>query len=113
MWVLIWRFANVVLSAVGLGLLLEDIWHRRRLHLRARFYWEAVALLLFATGWGNIDAAVNPPANWNPARTAVGTVALVYFLISIQRVRVFNRREEAADGYGGPVPDRRDGGSSS
>lgn len=92
-----------MLSAVGLYLLVEDVWHRRRLHLRARFYWEAVALLLISTGWGSAEAIFEPTAEWNPSRTTVVTIALIYFLFSIERVRRFNRREEETVGRNGGV----------
>lgn len=95
-WLTVWRSVNVGLSAVSLYLLIADVWHRRRLHLRARFYWEAVALMLFSTGWGSADAIFHPrPAEeFSPVRIVIVTLALIYFLISIVRVRRFNRREE-------------------
>lgn len=98
-WVVAWRGLNVLLSAVSLYLLLEDTWHRKRLHLRARFYWEAVALLLISTGWASAIGAFDPSeVPFSAVRTTVATVALVYFLISIVRVRRFNRREEESLG---------------
>lgn len=92
--IVIWRSLNVMLAAGGLILLLDDTWHRRRLGLRARFYWQAVALMLISTGWGSAEAIFEPPADFSWVRIVVVTLALVYFLISIVRVRQFNRREE-------------------
>lgn len=101
LFVTLWRAANSLMAVTGLVLLVSDMLRRRKLHLRARFYWEAVALLLVSTGWASIEAALHPPADWNPARTAVASVALVYFLISIVRVRRFNLREEQELSHGG------------
>lgn len=91
----VWRTCNVGLAVVGLALLLDDVRRRRSLRLRPRFYWQAVALLLITTGWGSAEAIWDPPAEFNPVRIVIVTLALVYFLISIVQVRRFNRREEA------------------
>lgn len=89
----IWRACNIGLAAVGLVLLVDDIRRRSRLRLRQRFYWQAVALLLVSTGWGTAAALISGTPI-SPPRSAVATVALVYFIISIEQVRRFNRREE-------------------
>jgi hypothetical protein len=92
----IWRSLNIGLAAVGLVLLVDDIRRRSRLRLRQRFYWQAVALLLVSAGWGTAAALISGTPISLP-RSAVTTVALVYFIISIEQVRRFNRREERAE----------------
>lgn len=97
--IVVWRSTNVLLAAVALVLLLDDVRRRSKLHLRQRFYWQAVALMLVSIGWGTAVTIVSR-TEIAPDRTAVATLALVYFLISILRVRRFNRREEAESGNG-------------
>jgi CHASE2 domain-containing sensor protein len=92
-WIVLWRWLNIALTAVGLFLLLDDIRRRSQLRLRQRFYWQAVALLLVSAGWGTA-AALAAGSPLSPSRTTLATVALVYFIISIEQVRRFNRREE-------------------
>lgn len=89
----VWRCANVVLASAGLLLLLDDVRVRRQLRVRQRFYWQAVALMLVSLGWGTA-VAVLESTPLSPVRTAVISLALVYFLVSIVHVRRFNRREE-------------------
>jgi hypothetical protein len=95
--VLLWRSANVTMAAICLALLIADAVARRRLHLRARFYWEAVALLLFSIMWSTTELILHPPHGhqWSPARTAVVSVALVYFLVSVWRSRRLTSADEA------------------
>lgn len=100
----VWRSVNVVMAMTSLALLLTDALVRKRLHLRARFYWEAVALLLVSIIWGTTDTIFNPPGpqDWNPIRTAIVSVALVYFIISTWRSRRLTRLD-LEDSTGGRV----------
>jgi hypothetical protein len=95
--VLVWRGLNVAMAVLCLIQLVADVAARRRLHLRARFYWEAVALMLVSIIWSTIEAIVSEPAGWNPARTAIVTVALIYFLISTYRSRLVRAAELRGD----------------
>lgn len=92
--IVVWRVANVVLSAVALALLLDDVRRRSKLRLRQRFYWQAVALMLISIGWGTAVTLIKR-TELAPDRSAVASLALIYFLLSIVQVRRFNRREEA------------------
>lgn len=81
-WILVWRCANTALSVSVLTLTLMDVLQRRKWTLRDRFYWQATALLFFSIILSNIyGIAVNAPVY--PVATAIGTVALVYFLLAI------------------------------
>lgn len=95
--VVIWRGINVGMAVLCLVQLIADVAARRRLHLRARFYWEAVALMLVSIIWSTTEAILNPTNPWNPARTAIVSVALVYFLVSTYRSGRLRARELAGD----------------
>lgn len=96
----VWRSANVAMAAVALTLLILDAVHRKRVHLRARFYWEAVALLLVSIIWGTTEVIFNPPAaqDWSPIRTSIVSVALVYFIVSTWRSRRWTEKDELVEG---------------
>lgn len=92
----IWRSGNATLAAIGLVMLLLDVWRRRSLGVSARFYWEAVALLLVGSMYTSISNIIDdaPPA---VVRSTITTVAMTYLLISIAVAWSQTRRGPSED----------------
>jgi hypothetical protein len=91
--VIAWRSFNLLLATAGLVLLYFDLRGRQTAPLSARFYWQAVALLLFSSGYSSAKNIVLRNSAASAFQITLTTVALAYFVISIA-ISVRNRRKE-------------------